>query len=222
VTGPKHDINVLIVDDHPVFRIGMSALLDSLDGIAVVGSAGDRSEAVAAVAEHHPDVVLMDLDLGADSGAETTRELLDLRPDTAVLVLTMLSDDESLFASVEAGARGYMLKQSDPAALEWAVRSVAAGHAVFGNEVARRAVSSMKPSTPRAPGFPTLTTREHEVLDLVARGLDNTTIARRLHLSGKTVRNYLSGILVKVGVPDRSSLIVAARESGFGQNLPPA
>jgi DNA-binding NarL/FixJ family response regulator len=135
----------------------------------------------------------------------------------------MLGDDDSLFASMRAGARGYLLKDADPAEIEWAVRAVAGGNVLFGAEVAQRAVASMNgTSSPGAGAFPQLTEREREVLDLVARGFDNATIARRLVLSSKTIRNYLSGILAKLHVADRSSLIVLAREAGLGQKTPPA
>lgn len=218
MTGP---VTVLIVDDHPVFRIGMVALLGSLDGIEVVGQATSEAEALEAAVELEPDVVMMDLDLGGGSGIAATRAILEKLPQTGVLVITMLGDDDSLFASMRAGARGYLLKDADPAEIEWAIRAVAGGNVLFGAEVAQRAVASMnRTSSADAAVFPELTDREREVLDLVARGFDNATIARRLVLSSKTIRNYLSGILAKLHVADRSSLIVAAREAGLGQNAP--
>ena len=214
-------IKVLIVDDHPVFRIGMVALLGSLDGIEVVGQATGETEALEAAIELEPVVIMMDLDLGGGSGIEATRAILEKRPQTGVLVITMLGDDDSLFASMRAGARGYLLKDADPGEIEWAIRAVARGNVLFGAEVAQRAVASMN-GAPSAgsEAFPQLTEREREVLDLVARGFDNATIARRLVLSSKTIRNYLSGILAKLHIADRSSLIVAAREAGLGQKTP--
>jgi DNA-binding NarL/FixJ family response regulator len=218
MTGP---IKVLIVDDHPVFRIGMVALLGSLDGIEVAGQATSEAEALEAAVELEPDVIMMDLDLGGGSGIEATRAILGKRPQTGVLVITMLGDDDSLFASMRAGARGYLLKDADPSEIEWAIRAVARGNVLFGAEVAQRAVASMNgTSSATAAVFPQLTEREREVLDLVARGFDNATIARRLVLSSKTIRNYLSGILAKLHIADRSSLIVAAREAGLGQKTP--
>jgi len=215
------DIKVLIVDDHPVFRIGMVALLGSLDGIEVVGQAMSEAEALEAAVELEPDVIMMDLDLGGGSGIDATRVILKMRPQTGVLVITMLGDDDSLFASMRAGARGYLLKDADPGEIEWAIRAVARGNVLFGAEVAQRAVASMNGASASGPAvFPQLTEREREVLDLVARGFDNATIARRLVLSSKTIRNYLSGILAKLHIADRSSLIVAAREAGLGQKMP--
>lgn len=219
MTAPT--ISVLIVDDHPVFRIGLVALLRSLDGIDVVGQATSEAEALEAAVELEPDVVMMDLDLGGGSGIAATRAILEKRPQTGVLVITMLGDDDSLFASMRAGARGYLLKDADPGEIEWAIRAVARGNVLFGAEVAQRAVASMNgTSAVGSEAFPQLTDREREVLDLVARGFDNATIARRLVLSSKTIRNYLSGILAKLHIADRSSLIVTAREAGLGQKAP--
>lgn len=216
-------VTVLIVDDHPVFRIGMVALLGTLAGIHVVGEATTEAEALDAANELRPDVVMMDLDLGGGSGIEATRNILHEHPQMGVLVITMLGDDDSLFASMRAGARGYLLKDADPTEIEWAIRAVAAGNVLFGAEVAQRAVESMQGvRAADAKAFPQLTEREREVLDLVARGFDNATIARRLMLSSKTIRNYLSGILAKLHISDRSSLIVAAREAGMGQRSSPS
>lgn len=224
-------IRVLVVDDHPVFRIGMAALLDSLPGIAVVGRAGDRDEAVAVALEQRPDVVLMDLDLtggpdgpasadpaGAGSGVEATRSIVAACPEVAVLVVTMLGDDDSLFAAIRAGAAGYLLKGATPDEVERAVRSVANGEMLLGPQVARRAATYLTGARTRgATVFPELTGREREVLEMVALGYDNATIARRLVLSTKTVRNYVYGILAKLDLPDRSQLIVRAREAGLGR-----
>ena len=214
-------LRVLVVDDHPVFRIGLSALLESLDGIEVVGQAATQNDAVAAARDLDPDVVVMDLDLGGGSGVEATRDLTRTAPRSKVLVVTMFADDESLFASLRAGARGYLLKGATPAEVERAIRSVANGELLFGPGVATRAadhLSGVRQVT--ALPFPELTDREREVLDLVARGLDNAAIARRLVLSGKTVRNYVSGIFAKLHVLDRGALIVRAREAGLGGERP--
>ncbi|WP_435769974.1 response regulator transcription factor [Nocardioides sp. SYSU DS0651] len=210
-------IRVLVVDDHPVFRIGMSALLRSLPDVEVVGEAADAAEAVAAVAAHSPHVVLMDLDLGGDSGVETTRELCRRDPTLGVLVITMLGDDDSLFASIRAGARGFLLKGASPDEVERAVRSVANGDFLLGPQLAQRAAVYLSGARTRgAVPLPELTDREREVVDLVARGYDNATIARRLVLSTKTVRNYVYGVLAKLDLPDRAQLIVRAREAGLG------
>jgi len=212
-------IRVLVVDDHPVFRIGMSALLRSLPDVEVVGEAADRDEALALADTHAPHVVLMDLDLGDDSGVETTRELCRRDPTLGILVITMFGDDDSLFASIRAGARGFLLKGASPAEVERAVRSVANGDFMLGPQLAQRGALYLSGARTRgAVPFPELTDREREVVDLVARGYDNATIARRLVLSTKTVRNYVYGVLAKLDVPDRGQLIVRAREAGLGSD----
>ncbi len=212
---------MVVVDDHPVFRIGMAALLESLDSIEVVGQAADETSAVSVVEEVRPDVVLMDLDLGPDSGVEATRQILRAAPEVGVLVVTMLGDDDSLFASIRAGARGYLLKGASPGEIERAVRAVGNGEVLLGPQVALRAAAYLSGARTRGTRpFPELTDREHEVLDLLARGHDNATIARRLVLSAKTVRNYVYGIISKLEVDNRSQLVVRARESGLGRDVP--
>jgi DNA-binding NarL/FixJ family response regulator len=211
-------VSVAVVDDHPLFRRGITSLLDTLEGVAVVGDAATIEQAIELVGSSTPDVVLMDLDLGGESGIDATRAITRRWPDVAVLVLTMLGDDRSLFAAMRAGARGYLLKVASPTEVERAIHAVAAGEVLFGADVARRAVAVLSGSSAgiRANPFPELTDRENDVLDLVARGLDNGSIARTLFLTSKTVRNYVYGILTKLGAPDRSALIVVAREAGFG------
>ncbi|MCB5168315.1 response regulator transcription factor [Streptomyces bambusae] len=213
-------MSVLVVDDHPVFRMGMSALLGSLAGVDVVAEAPSGEAAVTAAAELAPDVVVMDLHLGegALSGVDATREILRLHPGVAVLVVTMLDDDDSLFASMRAGARGYLLKGAAPAEIERAVRAVANGEVILGPAVASRAMHYlMGHATAGGPvPLPELTSREREVLDLVARGLDNLAVSRRLALSPKTVRNHLSNILTKLRTATRAEAIVRARQSGLG------
>jgi DNA-binding NarL/FixJ family response regulator len=214
-------IRVVVVDDHPVFRIGMAALLESLESIDVVGQAEDEAGAVGVVRDTRPDVVLMDLDLGSDSGVEATRAIVRAAPGVGVLVVTMLGDDDSLFASIRAGARGYLLKGASPEEIERAVRAVANGEVLLGPQVALRAAGYLSGSRTRGSRtFPELTDREHEVLDLVARGYDNATIARRLVLTAKTVRNYVYGIISKLEVDNRSHLVVRAREAGLGTEVP--
>ena len=209
-------VRVVVVDDHPVFRLGMVALLGTLEGLQVVGQAASAAEALAVVDEA-VDVVLMDLHLGEDSGVETTRELVRRHPGLRVLVVTMLEDDESVVASIRSGARGYLLKGARPEEVERAVRAVANGEVILGPQVAARAVAQLTATpTGRSPAFPTLTDREREVLDLVARGYDNATIGRRLVLSPKTVRNVVANVLAKLALPDRSAAIVRAREAGLG------
>jgi DNA-binding NarL/FixJ family response regulator len=209
-------IRVAVVDDHPVFRLGMVALLSTLDGIAVVAEASSSAEAIALVTPD-VDVVLMDLELGDRSGVETTRDLVSRFPTLRVLMVTMHEDDESIVASMRAGARGYLVKGAVPDEVERAIRAVANGELLLGAAVAERALGFMAASRSLAPAvFPELTDREREVLDLVAGGLDTAAISRRLVLSPKTVRNHISNILAKLGVPDRSAAIVRARQAGLG------
>ena len=211
-------ISVVLVDDHPVFRIGMAALLDSLAGIRVTGQAASAAEAGPLLASGiATDVVLMDLDLGDGSGIDLTRDLLREHPGLHVLVVTMHEDDDAVVAAVRAGARGYLVKSAPPDAVERAVRAVAAGEMILSPAVAQRAMSYVLGgrTAARLP-FPQLTDREREVLDLVAAGLDNETIARRLGLSPKTVRNHLANVLARLALPDRSAAIVRAREEGLG------
>ena len=209
-------IRVAVVDDHPVFRLGMAGLLDSLPGITVAGQAADAAQALALPLDA-VDVVLMDLHLGEDSGIETTRELVRRDPDAKVLVVTMREDDDSVVACMRVGARGYLLKGATPEEVERAVRAVANGEVILGPAVAARAVAALTTGRPaqRDP-FPQLTDREREVLDLVARGHDNLTIARRLVLSPKTVRNVVSSVLTKLAVRDRAAAVARAREEGLG------
>ncbi|ANZ27104.1 DNA-binding response regulator [Rhodococcus sp. WB1] len=209
-------IAVAVVDDHPVFRLGLVALLGTLDGIEVVAQASSVAEALEVITAD-VDVVLMDLELGDGSGIEATRQLLGRFPELRVLVVTMHEDEESLVASVRAGARGYLVKGADPSGVERAIRAVADGEVIVGAAVAAKAIGAMAASRTLAPAvFPELTDREREVLDLMARGHDNATIARRLVLSPKTVRNHVSNVLGKLGAADRSTAIVRAREAGLG------
>jgi DNA-binding NarL/FixJ family response regulator len=213
-------LRVALVDDHPVFRIGMTALLGSLPGIEVVGTAAGAQEArtlLAGAAPEPVDVVVMDLDLGDGSGVDVTRDLLAARPEVAVLVMSMHEDDDAVVAAVRAGARGYLVKSAPPDQVERAVRAVAAGEMILGPSVAARAMAYVLGgrTAVRVP-FPRLTDREREVLDLVAGGHDNVVIARRLGLSAKTVRNHVANVLTKLEVPDRSAAIVRARAEGLG------
>jgi DNA-binding NarL/FixJ family response regulator len=213
-------VRVALVDDHPVFRIGMAALLGSLAGVEVVGTAAGAAEARALLAGGDAvgvDVVVMDLDLGDGSGVDVTREVVAARPATAVLVMSMHEDDDAVVAAVRAGARGYLVKSAPPEQVERAVRAVAAGEMILGPSVAERAMAYVLGgrSAVRVP-FPRLTDREREVLDLVAGGHDNVVIARRLGLSAKTVRNHVANVLTKLEVPDRSAAIVRARAEGLG------
>lgn len=210
-------IHVAVVDDHPVFRIGLAALLASLDEVEVVGQAAGAAEAIALREVAPLDVVLMDLDLGDGSGVDVTRDLLRGRPDLAVLVISMHEDDDAVVASIRAGARGFLVKSATPEQVERAVRAVASGEMILSAAVADRAMAYVLGgrTATRVP-FPQLTQREREVLDLVAAGHDNAVISRRLSVSPKTVRNTVANVLTKLAVPDRSAAIVRARSEGLG------
>ena len=211
-------IRVVVADDHPVFRYGLMAVLDGTDGIQTVGEAEDGDRLLELVALERPDVVITDLQMPGLDGVAATRELLALAPGTGVLVLTLHDDDASVVAALRAGALGYLVKGADRAEIVRAVQAVAAGEAVYGPSVAQRIVGFYTGVQERysAQVFPQLTNREREVLDLVAAGCGNHAIAARLHLSEKTVRNNLSALLLKVGVPDRAALVAAARDAGLG------
>jgi len=212
-------IRVVVVDDHPMFREGLTMFLTSDDGIEVVGQAGSGVEALAVAAETKPDVVLMDLHMPQMSGIEATRKLLADQPDAAVLALTMLDDDASVVAALNAGARGYLLKEATPDEIVRGIRAVAAGDAIFGSGVADKVLSGIGSRPARPAELRNLTDREHEVLDLLATGLTNSAIASRLYLSEKTVRNYVSGLFTKLGVEDRAAAVAKARDAGYGRGV---
>ncbi len=210
-------IRVVVADDHPLFRDGMRALFEATSDIALVGEASDGAAVLDLVTGALPDVVVMDLQMPGLDGVEATRRLATLAPSARVLVLTMFEDDASVFAAVRAGARGYLVKGADASEVVGAVRAVAAGEAVFGATLATRILGFF--ASPRAAGllpFPELTDREHQILELIARGLANDAIAARLGISPKTVRNQVSVILDKLEVVDRGAAIVRAREAGLG------
>jgi DNA-binding NarL/FixJ family response regulator len=207
---------VVIADDHPVFRHGLRAVL-AADGVDVVADVASGAEAVAAVREHTPDVVLMDLAMPGGDGLEATREIGAVAPQVAVLVLTMSEDDDALLAAMRAGARGYLVKGTGPEEIGRAVRSVADGELIVGARMAARLTSWLtRPGAVGGDPFPELTARERDVLDLVARGRSNEQIARVLGLSAKTVRNHVSNVLTKLRVTGRAEAIVRAREAGLG------
>lgn len=207
-------MRVLLVDDHPLYREGLGLALTTMADVEVVAQAEDGESAVELAGRLRPDVVVMDLHLPGMSGVEATRRIVADRPATGVLVLTMLEGDESLFAAMRAGARGYLLKGADRAEIERAVRMVSDGEVVFSAGVARSVMAWFRTGG-EAP-FPELTDREREVLDLVARGLTNAEIASRLVVSDKTVRNHVSNVFAKLHVTSRAGAVARARDEGLG------
>ena len=210
-------VRVLVVDDHPLYREGLVAVISTMAGTELVGEAADGAEAVRLAGELHPDVVIMDLNLPVLSGVEATRQITSESPGVSVLVLTMLEGDDSIFAALRAGARGYLLKGADRAEIERSVTSAARGEIVFSAAIAERVLSFFAGGIRRDAGpFSSLTAREHEVLDLVAQGLTNAAIARRLFVSDKTVRNHVSNVFGKLHVAGRAEAVARARDAGLG------
>jgi DNA-binding NarL/FixJ family response regulator len=211
-------IRVLLVDDHPAFLEGLALLLADADVVTVVGRAKEGDEACALYAELRPDVVVMDLHMPGTDGIEATRRITAADPGAAVLVLTMVEDDDSLFAALRGGARGYVLKGAGREEVLRAVTAVHGGEAIFGPGIAERMLA-LSSSAPRATAdpFPQLTDRERQILELIAEGLNNAEIARRFVLSPKTVRNHISNIFAKMHVADRAQAIIRARDAGLGK-----
>jgi DNA-binding NarL/FixJ family response regulator len=210
-------IRVLLADDHPMFRYGLRAVLGSDPGVELVGEAGSGEEAVTLAGALDPDVVLMDLTMPGLNGVEATRRILTTRPETAVLVVTMFDDSASVLAAIRAGARGYLVKGADREEILRAVHAAAAGEAIFSSAAAQHVTDHLAGARrAAAPVFPGLTSREHEILELLAAGYTNTAISERFHLSPKTVRNYVSTILSKLDAPTRAEAIARARAAGLG------
>jgi DNA-binding NarL/FixJ family response regulator len=209
---------ILVVDDHKLFREGLIALLNAAPETTVAGEAGTGAEAVAQAKALEPDIVLMDIQMPDMNGIEATRRILAEQSAVGVIMLTMLEDDDSLFAAMCAGARGYILKGADKEEVLRTVTAVAEGQALFGPAIAGRLTAFFQKGgqmeTAVVP-FPELTGREREVLTLIAQGLNNHDIAARLHISGKTVSNHISNIFNKLRVADRAQAIVKAREAGI-------
>jgi DNA-binding NarL/FixJ family response regulator len=213
-------LRVLLVDDHPVFLAGLRMLLDADRRTEVVGEATTAGDAIALATRCQPDAVVMDLHLPDLNGVEATRTITRTSPHIGVLVLTMYEDEDSVFAAMRAGARGYLLKDALPNDLINAIAAVGTGTAIFGPSIARRLIGyfSAQRHTATDTPFPELTEREREVLNLIAAGVNNTTIAERLFLSTKTVRNHVSNIFSKLQITDRAQAIVRARQAGMGEN----
>jgi DNA-binding NarL/FixJ family response regulator len=208
-------IRVVLADDHPVFAEGMRTVLSAEADVVVLAVVGTGRDAVAAVTAEAPDVAVLDIAMPDGDGLWATARLRAAGSPTRVLILTMSDDTESVFAALRAGAHGYSVKGAGPDEVVAAVRAVARGEAIFGEGVAARMLQHFSRAAATGP-FPQLTAREHEVLDLLARGLDNPAVARRLALSGKTVRNHVSNVIAKLQVVDRTAAILRARDAGLG------
>lgn len=212
-------LRVLIVEDHPLFRKGLRALLRSMDDVEIVGEATSGREAQELAARQGPDVVLMDLQMPDGDGLSATRAIVAERPQTHILVVTLFDDDESVFAALQAGARGYVLKDAGEEEMVQAIRAVGRGEAIFSPAIASRLIDYFAGAREALPAeaFPELTEREREVLDLIARGETNADIAERLSISVKTVQNHVSNIYAKLQVADRAQAAIRAREAGLGR-----
>jgi DNA-binding NarL/FixJ family response regulator len=221
MAAPDGPITVVLVDDHPVVRGGLRALIESFDGFLVVGEAADGEQAIREVQLHQPDVAVMDVMMPHVDGVEATRRITRASPRTAVLMLSMADDDDIVFAAMQAGARGYLLKGAAQEEIDRALRAVVAGEAIFGPGIAARVLGlfSGRPAA-QTGAFPQLTPREREVLELVAQGRRNSAVASALGLAPKTVANHLSSIFIKLQVTDRSAAIVRARDEGLGRGGP--
>ncbi|WP_045877860.1 response regulator transcription factor [Pseudofrankia sp. DC12] len=217
MTQPASTIGVLIVDDHRLVLDGLSALIDSVEGLTVVGEATSGEQAISLTRSEHPDVVLMDIEMPGISGIEATRRILATQPTVAVVMLTMYGEDEFVFAALRAGARGYLLKGAQQEDVIRTIGAVARGDAVFGPDVARRILRTFTDPLPTTGPFPELTEREREILGLLANGWPNSRIARQLGLTPKTVANNVSNILTKLHAPDRAAAILKARRAGLGE-----
>ena len=211
-------VRILVVDDHEEFRKGLEALLGAADGVEVVGSAADGARAVDLALGLQPDVVLMDLQMPRLNGVEATGRIVASSPHISIIVLSMMDDEDSVFAAVRAGARGYLLKGARRQEIVRAIEAVEAGEVIFGPGIADRMMTYFRGlrARPAAEVFPDLTDRERVVLGRIADGLDNGEIARELGLSVKTVRNHASNIFAKLQVAHRAQAIVRAREAGLG------
>lgn len=211
-------LSVMIVDDHPLFRKGLRALLAALPEVTLVGEAQTGRAAVELAEALQPDVILMDLQMPEGDGVSAIRQIVATSPHIRILVVTMFEDDDSVFAAMRAGARGYVLKDADDEAIVQALRAVGRGDAIFSPAIATRLLRYFN-TLPALPAtlFPELTASERKVLQLMAAGVSNQAIAAELALSRKTVRNYVSNIFSKLQVADRAQAVVKAREAGFGQ-----
>ena len=210
-------LRVLIADDHPLFRHGIRELLNLASDIQVIGEATTGEGAITQAEALHPDVILMDVNMPGVNGIEATRRILHDSPHIRILVVTMFEDDGTVFAAMRAGARGYILKDAEKENMLRAIQAVGNGEAIFSPTIATRLIDFFTTQASTLPKeiFPSLTEREREILQLIARGKSNADIARELSLSPKTIYNYVSNILSKLQVADRTQAIIRAREAGL-------
>jgi DNA-binding NarL/FixJ family response regulator len=214
----KETIRVLVADDHTLFLEGVVALLNSIPEIEVAGTAEDGQEAIKLAAELQPDVILMDIQMPKINGIAATRKIIQTSPHIGVIIVTMFEDDDSVFAAMRAGARGYILKGADQNDMLRAIRAIARGEALFGPSIATRLMTFLSaPASSKDQAFPELTKREREILELIAQGLNNPDIAQQLTISLKTVRNHVSNIFNKMQVTDRVQAVIRARKAGMGK-----
>ncbi|RNB78539.1 DNA-binding response regulator [Brevibacillus fluminis] len=216
-------MRILLADDHPLFRSGVRNLLETTDDMQIVGEASSGEEAVEKALALKPDVILMDIRMQGLNGIEATKQIREALPQVHILILTMFKDDQSVFTAMRAGARGYTLKDVDEDELLYSIRMVANGGAVFGADIASRMMDYFADSrTPTAldPLFANLTAREREILALIAKNESNARIAAKLHLSSKTVANYVTTILNKLHVTDRHAARLLANRQNLGVELP--
>jgi DNA-binding NarL/FixJ family response regulator len=213
-------MQILIADDHPLFRKGMRTLLETVPEFTVVGEAATGQEAIDMALSLQPDLVLMDLQMPDGGGLRATRQITETSPDIRILVVTLFKDDESVFASLQAGARGYILKDAEEGEMLRAIRAVGEGEAIFSPAIATRLMDYFADSRTALPKevFPELTEREREILNLIARGENNPAIAARLGISLKTVRNHVANIYNKLQVADRAQAALRARDAGLGKD----
>jgi DNA-binding NarL/FixJ family response regulator len=218
-------LRILIADDHPLFRKGIRALIETMPDVALIGEAQSGQEAVDLALAHQPDIVLMDLHMPGGSGLSATRELNKRSPNIRILVVTLYEDNDSIFTALRAGAHGYILKYANEEEMMRAIRAVANNEAIFSASAAERMLShfAAEPETTKAEyPFPDLTPREREVLGLVAQGYTNQAIADKLVLSPKTVRNQVSIVFSKLQVGSRTEAIIKARDAGLGDQKAPS
>lgn len=209
-------LTILIADDHPVFRKGLRALLTAMPAAELVGEATTGEEAAQLAEKLQPDVILMDLQMPGGGGLAAIRRIVQTSPHIRILVVTMFEDDDSVFAAMRSGARGYVLKDMNDEEITRAILAVGNGEAIFSPAIAQRMMDffSARPALPPEV-FPELTESERNVLRLMARGIRNEAIAQQLSLSTKTVQNYVSNIFSKLQVADRAQAIIKARDAGL-------